>query len=261
MPYPLAGVRAKLDRGQEHLETLKVEIAAYRASKPARVEIGDDPDEPGIGRGVFTVAQEPPLRLGVIAGEAIQQFRSSLDHLAYQLAILRDPSATGPNFPIFTSRQRWTQPPMPKKKSPRDLAKPFYRPADFTLIERAQPYNAPTPSDHPLAIVQTLSNLDKHESIIGRSWVWTNIEEFHDAWGDVEIIDSIQPGEAIENGTQLVRFHVRNPEMNVRVWVRVTGGVRFGKTNIGQERFVALGQQIAGLVDEFEHAISELRPT
>src|SRR5207249_2036789 len=105
MTDPLAGIVCKLDRGFEHLVEVECEVAAFLDSKPWHIAFEDDP-EPGWTLARFAVEREPPLQLSVIAGEAVAQFHSSLDHLMTELAILRRPQLRfrpdrSPNFPIY----------------------------------------------------------------------------------------------------------------------------------------------------------------
>ena len=203
------------------------------------------------------------LRVGVILGEAVQQYRSALDHLAYQLAILRTPNAGGPNFPIYTNRTIYTTPTGSKRESPRDRYRAIFRPDDLTLIEGVQPYNASRPNVAPLALLQQFSNLDKHETIhIG----YTRIRQLQiipeDKRVEIEVVSVNLPNTPIEDGTEVVRFRatVAEPYVEVEVEIAIRVGTYFGtKPVAGLSMFKRLAVEVVGIVDQFEQAVPEWR--
>lgn len=152
--------RAKLDRAGELLTTIHAELAAYYDSQPYafRSERLDDPP-----RLVVTIesVQPPPPRLGVLMGEFVHDLRSALDHLVWQLALTRvaEPCARL-QFPIYTARPRsgW-------KRVAADRLQDVPG-AAVKMIERLQPYHSTAPQAAALAVVQALSNEDKHRLIL-----------------------------------------------------------------------------------------------
>jgi hypothetical protein len=85
----LDGAFAKLRRAKEHLQLFEEEASRVLVDipRPLVTDVTYDPDVPR-----FLVRPRDdarvPSRLSTIAGDVIQNLRSSLDHLAYQLPIL-----------------------------------------------------------------------------------------------------------------------------------------------------------------------------
>lgn len=158
MPAP-ERFRAKLDRAGELITLIHNELAAYHASDPFsfRTEQHDDP--PRMEVWVESV-EPPPLRLGVLMGEFIHNLRSTLDHLVWQLALTAtDHPSERLQFPIYTEEPNdWRSIRGDRLKAVPDAA------AD--AIRRLQPWHSPTPENTALAVVQALSNEDKHRVIL-----------------------------------------------------------------------------------------------
>jgi hypothetical protein len=82
--YPLVGTRAKIKRAKKHIEDLQAELIAFDETDPYLVRAENDPQT---GELVYRVvkATPVPIAVSILAGDAIQNLRSALDHLAYQL--------------------------------------------------------------------------------------------------------------------------------------------------------------------------------
>ena len=79
------GVELKLQRAEEHIAYLDAEIQSFLGSNPygAYRTVEDEGLEHVIWWSRYA---EPPARLGLIAGDAIHNLRSSLDHMVVALA-------------------------------------------------------------------------------------------------------------------------------------------------------------------------------
>jgi hypothetical protein len=159
MSHPLDGASAKIDRAAEHLNTLSVEASRFLDPPPWDLygEILHDPD-----RLAVTVGQkkEPPLRLGAIFGDVMQNLRSSLDYVVNELVVLNGEEPTDRTaFPII--------PETPKKIFKNATEQQLEGVADDPkkLIEELQPYNRTDAERDALIIVQEFSNRDKHRTI------------------------------------------------------------------------------------------------
>lgn len=79
--HPLRGPLLKLERAKKHFAELKEKSEAFLADEPYdwRMEGQAFPD----GRREYTVfasvEAEPPIELGLIAGDVVQNLRASLD--------------------------------------------------------------------------------------------------------------------------------------------------------------------------------------
>jgi hypothetical protein len=147
------GIREKLHRGDRHLEELEREISVFLAQLPYAIVQGTE-GEAVVGR--FVVRLSPPVSWGVILGEAIGQYRSSLDHLIYQLALLTkdDPKSTA--FPICSTREQY-------KESRRQYR--YLRPEHQALVEAEQPFHSDDPRRDELARLAAVDNASKHRVI------------------------------------------------------------------------------------------------
>src|ERR1035441_2097003 len=78
-------IRVKIERAKKHLSELEKEVRPYRRSQLYVVGMKQDPNsgEMRLHRGTLAVL---PLNALATAGDAIQNTRSALDHLAFQLA-------------------------------------------------------------------------------------------------------------------------------------------------------------------------------
>lgn len=155
--HPLDGPTLKLDRAHEHLDQLEAEFRSFLRLNPYEVIPQPNPEE-GLDMYRLKVTRSPPARLGIIIGDAIHNLRSALNHLAWQLALLKTATPDRrTEFPIFID---------PNAKGLKKRMADF-RPEARVEIERLQPYhrlNPGVPVDFLWAIHE-LSNLDKHRNL------------------------------------------------------------------------------------------------
>ena len=171
---PISSAQRKLSRGVEHVHTLQHEAAMFqragayqfRAEKTVR-----SPREVHC-RCFSTEVESPPEHWPLLAGEAIQNLRSALDHAIYPLA--NDPEHS--QFPICLNGGDFRS---ETKDLKRELPEPI-----FAGIKAAQPFvempHART--HHALAVLAHLSNVDKHRMLaavagaVAHEAVGTNVE-------------------------------------------------------------------------------------
>src|SRR5258708_574746 len=94
-------IRPKTKRAYKHIRELQTAILAFKATNPHEVSAKRDPQTRKV---IYYVHKADPLPddIALIAGDALQNLRSAVDHLAYQLVL----SAGGTpdiqtSFPIF----------------------------------------------------------------------------------------------------------------------------------------------------------------
>lgn len=81
----LSRIRLKIERAKKHIREFEQRLEAFRLRNPYGFMREDDPNT---GERIYKVrvSEEPPVEdLALIAGDAIHQTRSALDHLAWQL--------------------------------------------------------------------------------------------------------------------------------------------------------------------------------
>lgn len=167
MSNPIDGPRAKLIRGLEHVAALKAEyLSTFGADGPVRVGVEQHYD-PDAQAWVVTLhdVPEPSARLGLIAGDAVHNFRAALDHLILVLAILDsgvEPKGGRTQFPITSSRAAFNE------KGLQTRLLEGVAPHHVAVIERHQPFHAAEDDPgalHPLSVLNDLDNDDKHRTI------------------------------------------------------------------------------------------------
>lgn len=173
MKPSLAGCWAKLERAEEQLQTLDIELTRFVEENP--YEITDQPERTPSGFLVFryTKVPEVPLRAATIVGEIIHDLRSCLDHLVWQLVLLNNETPSrSDEFPICelwgvdvfrVKRQAWLRDGRRKiKKLSADHR---------AIIKSLQPcHRMHGAQTHPLFVLTELWNTDKHRVLHAASF-------------------------------------------------------------------------------------------
>ena len=155
----------KLERANRRIEELGGEIDTFLNEEANATLVYEDPEEADAFRRQHN-SRDVPLRFSVTAGEVLYHLRSSLDHLACDL-IRRNGGCVTPQsqFPIFTFK------PTKRKGMARyrdQVSGIAAEPA--AMIEALQPYHrGEDGSAHFLAVLKSLSNCDKHNSLVLQS--------------------------------------------------------------------------------------------
>jgi hypothetical protein len=164
----VAGIRLKLQRAYEQIDSLKQEMAGF---------LKGDPYEPSLQFRRMRGAREAPcvidftIRMlvkkpcppmwSVIIGEIVHDIRSALDHLVYQLVVhaTNNPPAddSRTQFPIFDDVAKFQRHSLNMLKGVSNQA--------ATLIKTFQPFSTGEGTNSPLWHVNQLSNIDKHRTI------------------------------------------------------------------------------------------------
>lgn len=159
----LSGVLLKLERAEVHIETVRMDLETFLKRDPPPFGFRTE-ESPGPNKAVeyvlYAIVRKPPPRtVALPIGDAIQNIRSALEHLAYLLASPRAQKTGKTAFPIFTDECRFKVIGVPRIETIGE--------DERTLIERVQPYSASkVPDNDPLEILRKLSNLDKHQLLV-----------------------------------------------------------------------------------------------
>lgn len=153
----MTSAQRKLKRGVEHVRTLCGEADAFEDGKAYLFESEREPRAPQeIVYRCFAVQQRAmPHHWPLLAGEAMQNLRSALDHLIYE----KSGGNRRTQFPIFTDACEFQV-----------LGRRYMKGVPEGVrasIEEAQPYRhmKEDAAHHPLAQLSALSNLDKHRML------------------------------------------------------------------------------------------------
>jgi hypothetical protein len=189
--------------------------------------------------GRCCIVEPPPLRWSTMLGDAIQNTRSALDHLVYQLVALsgNDPKRRGmTQWPIVSDKDDyWKGKPCGKPR--RDTMLSGVAEKYRKLIDPLQPYNDTLGSESPFAMLNRLSNADKHRLlhagliVARRGRVHFHIP--HPALtGRPEIVWPDTVPEPLHDKTELYRWRCVKPgwhKAEVQVNPALTFGVAFGQ--------------------------------
>lgn len=158
LPEKLHSSGMKLQRAKVHINALDRSIKRWFDTHPGIITTRQL-DVQGVGQ-IHRVDPSTPTRWGLIAGDALTNFRASLDHIAWVLA-LKVGTPERPRrvqFPIFDCQKRYDD---PSYGAARMLGEVW--PDSHHIFERLQPYHsAEWPETDYLRVLDTLVNLDKH---------------------------------------------------------------------------------------------------
>jgi hypothetical protein len=156
------GVKEKLRRAHMHREDVQRRVERFVHSDAYGV-LREDDGEAGERRWRVQIRKQPPLvEWAALIGECLFNFRSALDHLAYDLAAAHsglplDPEVEeGSEFPIF-----WKRAPTQRELQWRIGA---VHPEARRLIKEMQPYGRKGCA--ALKYLDALHNFDKHRTVL-----------------------------------------------------------------------------------------------
>lgn len=262
----LAGVHAKLARAHEHMEALDDRWRAFVETQPyAGLHQHDfsllEWDS------YFVVERDIPVELSAIVGDVLHNLRSCLEHLV-SCMVIHNGGTVGRHhaFPIYgdepdfvrrvVNRRRENDRLGPLDGIPRDSG-------EWALIKRSQPYHlGDNWREHPLAILNEMSNIDKHRSLhVGAAFPDSASAIDLVTWEpeEAELIDSElhwQPGDPLEDQTHIVslRFTPARPAAKVRMKTPIPVAIAFGDHSPERPRgdFNDVVEYVVGIVREAE---------
>lgn len=155
----LDSVRQKIDHAKLHLNLVKSEVQKYLDANQSEFvpNASSNPNQP-----TFIVKPKSliPERIGLIVGDCLQNLRTSLDYLVWELVLVaKNTPGKKSMFPITF-----------KVKSFQDALSAGQLqgvdPAAITLIESLQPYHDGQPDATSLAVLNELTNINKHRRLL-----------------------------------------------------------------------------------------------
>jgi hypothetical protein len=156
----LDSVRQKMYRSQIHFDELLKEVVAYYESSPGEiVRTQESPANAPLFR--FQEKTPVPARIPLILGDCLQNLRSSLDYLVWELV---EAAGKIPDdrlmFPIAITQKQYEE--ALKKRHRLDNVDS----RAIAIIDRFQPFHSPRPEATVLAILDKLTNINKHRRVI-----------------------------------------------------------------------------------------------
>jgi hypothetical protein len=159
----LARVRVKVERAKQHILDLNLRLKAFLNSNPYKVGTYRNPETRQLTYFLTGVRNVPP-QIGLVVGDVIQNLRSALDHLAFQLYMLGPGGQAGgagsrTYFPIADDSAKY------KIEAPRKIK--GLQPDAIKAIDAVQPYKGGnTDKSDTLWRLEKMNNIDKHRLLI-----------------------------------------------------------------------------------------------
>ena len=220
-----AGILAKIERADEHIQQLNSEIAAFLSANTYRTISKLDPDTGE--RVLYLVGPDPPLRFSVIIGEITYHLRTTLDHLICHLVLKNEGTPSRRHqFPICDSIEKYKD--AIKKGNIEGITA-----SCVTVIETLQPYHAGADFKRNLLwILQDMNNTDKHRLLITVSGIASTqcVKIAADRAISITQISAPQGFvRATESGTELYRFTIDSIDAKVLLEGDLTPDVALDK--------------------------------
>ena len=155
----LGGCRRKVERAKQHIENITADARSFLASCGYRLRRDHQGDPSSL---ILTVEEvnlpQVPEQFSIVAGEAIYQLRTTLDHLVFELIRSHNHVPTRKNsWPSLTQINMLDFERKTKGVSP----------AALKLIESLQPYQMGARyKEHTLWRLRELNDWDKHNFVI-----------------------------------------------------------------------------------------------
>jgi hypothetical protein len=147
----------KWKRGSDHFEWLVAAWQRYTPSFHSALDVV--PITGGVELRLGRLSEPPRREWSLVIGDCVQNFRSALDHMVWQLApeSARIANPTALEFPIFSDPSRYASAAPNRIRSVPAAAQ--------KIIEAVQPFNHSERAKDPLWQLHKLSNIDKHRRL------------------------------------------------------------------------------------------------
>jgi hypothetical protein len=236
----LTDTHAKLDRAEEHINTLSDEIDSFVAGDSyARFEARFNPIDESYSVIFHENKPLPIQRWGVLVGDACHNMRCALNYLHCAL-VPQGQVHRRHQFPIFDTEHSWRS----ELGRSGDMMLDFVDPAHIAVIESVQPYQQN--GLQRLSALERFSNTDKHRLIHAAASNLIDAPQITFTRIVPVAITNVrypQPGEPVRDGTEVARlngdlrmsfvqqhdgrFEVVNSSMDIDAAFK--GGILFGE--------------------------------
>ena len=251
----LTNTLAKLARADEHLRALDAEAREFAGRDPYSVTSEGERDSDGSYVARLEIREWPPLRLGVILGDVLYQWRSALDNLIPPLIRLNKQTAGRRHrFPVFDDEGRY------KAVGVKLIAGVSKKHA--AIIESFQPHPGRTDATiAALALVNEHCNADKHAAIHPTFGAFTNPEEAarnlrrEPITAEFQLrFDPVGFGKPLEDGMEVARITPigEPPETKPKLYVDLPAEIAFGERGLALNALPAIRWHIHAIVGRFQ---------
>lgn len=110
VPERILPISMKIAHAREHLHSLKKDVGLYLESNPCAIGLRRDPESRRLVYFVDHIGATP-LRFSLLLGDVLQNLRSALDHLAFQLVWVGSGKLPSNHvyFPIADNRSKYVE--------------------------------------------------------------------------------------------------------------------------------------------------------
>lgn len=258
MSLDLTSSCRKLVRALFHLNELGDEFDAMSQVASRSLTLTDEENYPHpLGsRHLFRIGQlvQPPVMIGAILGDYIQNLRSALDHLAWEMVQQGAGNNYNPNtvqFPIYSVGRSANKRRTFATEVGRNL--PGVSRNQIAFVRKYQPYHR---GKWHLATLAELSNHDKHRTITPVHLFGTRVsrKHFRPTKGNIISWKVLLPeGRPVNERTPFLEVIVSEPDAKVEMYVTLTTPVAFEERPGRYHRLRALeeaGEEVAEIVGE-----------
>jgi hypothetical protein len=251
-PEQLTNTLAKLARADEHLHSLDCEARAFGSREPYSITT-ERRDGAYLAR--LTIREWPPLRLGLILGDVLYNWRSALDNMIHSLVLANDQTPTRRNsFPIFQSQGDYNTRGVKCISGVNAL--------HATVIESLQPY--PDRADAAitaLSLVNAHCNADKHAAIHPTFGAFTKPEDAARSIRREPVttefrfeFDPVGFNKPLEDGMTVARITPigEPPQTKPRLSIHLPVEIAFGERGLALKALPAIRWHIHAIVSKFQ---------
>ncbi|HEU5458651.1 MAG TPA: hypothetical protein VFU68_08530 [Terracidiphilus sp.] len=152
----LESVRQKIDHAKWHRNLLYTESSGYIRSNPGEMVANPDGDP---NTFIYRQKEVVPARIGLLVGDCMQNLRSAFDYLIWELVLAAGNTPTDRHmFPSCLTERSF-------KDALRGRRLKGITYGAKALVQSLQPYTHTNPAEHWLAILDELSNINKHRKL------------------------------------------------------------------------------------------------
>lgn len=178
-PSRTEGYWLKFQRAKEHLDALYTEVQAFIERNPYEVVYHFEASatgDVGLHSARIRVRESPPARWSLLVGDYVHNLRSALDYVIWDISLRRSGDASiRTEFPIFEKQKEFAAPGKSPQQWSRFSGIHKLRATDGTIVmmvQAMQPFTGRDlhgrtvdPAMHPLWLLHTLANEDKHKTL------------------------------------------------------------------------------------------------
>lgn len=258
----LAEVREKIGRANNQIDYVKRLLPGGDLAEIPfdRIDIKGQPD--GETYDAVTCISTPSYKFRMAVGDIVHDLRSSLDYLAFQLAVLNGKGdeaglSRTVNFLVYNGPKGEQQ----FKSTSGHKLRPYLSACAIAEIERLQPYKGLDPRACLLWILSELDNIDKHRMIVVMGKQMDPIPIMilvNDQIAERRIL--FPPDGPLKHGTKLFSIRLKRcvTPPKVSVAMKPSGAIVFADTNgvCDGERVIPtlrkISAAVTSVVDDFE---------